>query len=204
MTGKFYVGMHSTRNLDDGYLGSGWLLKASIQKYGEQAHTKEILAYFTSREELVARETEIVCEELIADSMCLNLRVGGTGGFTPEQQRLNAIKSNANQMRRRQIDPEWVETVRAKKSESQKQSYSNGRPVVGCAAPELRAEMILRASSPESIDRRKKTYAEVQHQQGAKNSQYGTCWVTKDGVPRKVPKDELDTYLALGYTRGRK
>lgn len=40
-------------------------------------------------------------------------------------------------------------------------------------------------------------------QKGAKNSQYGTCWMTKDGKNFKIKKELLDEYLNQGYTKGR-
>lgn len=48
MTCKFYVGMHSTDNLEDGYLGSGKILGYSLNKYGRENHIKEILEYLTN------------------------------------------------------------------------------------------------------------------------------------------------------------
>ena len=61
--------MHSTSNLDDGYLGSGTVLRYSVQ-YGIENHTKVILSYHNTREELVLREIEIVTKELISDGKC--------------------------------------------------------------------------------------------------------------------------------------
>lgn len=43
------------------------------------------------------------------------------------------------------------------------------------------------------------------HQQGEKNSQYGTCWIynpeTEENI--KIKKDELDEYLTKGFKKGR-
>ena len=42
-------------------------------------------------------------------------------------------------------------------------------------------------------------------QQGEKNSQYGTCWVTHPIFGnKKIGKQELDNYIQLGYNSGRK
>lgn len=43
VTGRYYVGMHSTDNLDDGYLGSGKLLGYSVAKHGKENHKREIV-----------------------------------------------------------------------------------------------------------------------------------------------------------------
>lgn len=36
ITSKFYIGMHSTDNLEDGYVGSGKRLWYSINKHGKE------------------------------------------------------------------------------------------------------------------------------------------------------------------------
>lgn len=78
--GKYYIGLHSTNNLDDGYFGSGKRLWRSIKKYGKDAHTKEIIEFLPTREELKSREKEIVNQECISDPLCMNIALGGTGG----------------------------------------------------------------------------------------------------------------------------
>src|SRR3972149_4281406 len=75
---KFYVGMHSTNKLDDGYLGSGVYLRRSIRKYGRENFKFEILEFFNSREILIEKETELVDTNFIHDLLCMNLRTGGT------------------------------------------------------------------------------------------------------------------------------
>ena len=77
---KFYVGMHSTDNLDDGYIGSGTVLARAIRKYGKENFTKEILEFFPDRESLRKREGEIVNENFVNDKMCMNVKLGGEKG----------------------------------------------------------------------------------------------------------------------------
>ena len=81
LNGKFYVGMHSTDNLEDGYVGSGKRLGYSIRKYGLENHKFEILEFLPSREELKKREAEVVNEELLSNPLCMNLKFGGEGGW---------------------------------------------------------------------------------------------------------------------------
>lgn len=62
VNGKIYIGKHETDNLDDGYLGSGKLLKRAIEKYGEENFQREILFECSSKAEMDAREAELVNE----------------------------------------------------------------------------------------------------------------------------------------------
>lgn len=43
LNGKIYIGVHSTDDLNDGYMGSGKAISTAIKKYGEENFTTEIL-----------------------------------------------------------------------------------------------------------------------------------------------------------------
>jgi group I intron endonuclease len=78
---KIYVGVHKTRNLNDGYMGSGKVILSAIEKYGKQNFVKEILEYFDTASDMFSRENEIVNEEFLKRDDVYNLRKGGSGGF---------------------------------------------------------------------------------------------------------------------------
>ena len=42
-----------------------------------------------------------------------------------------------------------------------------------------------------------------QQGKGSANSQYGTCWVTKDGLNKKIKKENLIIYQQEGWVKGR-
>lgn len=89
--GRYYIGMHSTDDLEDGYFGSGKKITRSIKKHGKERHTKVIMEYLPTRKDLKAREEQIITEEMRADPLCMNLAPGGGGGFTDkEHQRKTA------------------------------------------------------------------------------------------------------------------
>ena len=81
VNGKFYLGMHSTSNLKDGYLGSGSLLSKSIKKYGRDKFIMEILDFCESREKLKLREAEVITQDMLDNPMCMNIRLGGNNGL---------------------------------------------------------------------------------------------------------------------------
>lgn len=75
--GKYYLGMHSTDDLNDGYLGSGKRLLQDVKKYGADQYEREIIEFCDTREELEKREKIIVNENTIDNWHCLNLILGG-------------------------------------------------------------------------------------------------------------------------------
>lgn len=50
ISGKKYIGFHSTENIEDGYLGSGIALLDSFKKYGKDKFKREILEFINENE----------------------------------------------------------------------------------------------------------------------------------------------------------
>jgi hypothetical protein len=50
--GKMYIGKHKTVNIDDGYMGSGIIIKHALKKYGTENFRKEWLMFCEDEEEL--------------------------------------------------------------------------------------------------------------------------------------------------------
>ena len=72
-----YVGVHSTDDLDDGYMGSGTYLRNAIKKYGPDSFVKEIIKTFDNRDEALAYESQIVNEDFVRRKSVYNLVLGG-------------------------------------------------------------------------------------------------------------------------------
>jgi group I intron endonuclease len=128
ITGKWYIGMHSTDNLNDGYIGSGMRLWKSIDKYGKENHNVEILEYLPDRKSLALREEKII-NEAKKDPMCMNIARGGEGWYdrpaTTEETRKKLSEASKNYTRTKEWYDKIVATRKAgvgySKSEEERQ-----------------------------------------------------------------------------------
>ena len=106
ITGKFYIGLHSTDNLQDGYQGSGVHLWRSIKKHGKDQHTSEILECLPSRIEAAERKKVLIAEHL-GTACCMNLIPGGTGYFDRPATKEETRAKMSTTHKRNNSDPEW-------------------------------------------------------------------------------------------------
>ena len=193
ITKKFYIGMHSTDNLKDGYIGSGKKLWYSINKHGKENHVCKILEFLPDRSSLKVREMEIVNEDLIGDKMCMNLQLGGGGGFISEEHAHNFYSSGGRAVRilftkklheKMKASPEYKKKI-TDKIKITKQINNSG----------------WEGKKHSEESKRKIGESNSAKQKGSNNSQYGKCWITNETESKKINKDDT---IAEGWRLGRK
>jgi group I intron endonuclease len=180
LNGKFYIGIHSTSNLKDGYLGSGKRLKYSVAKYGKENFKLDILEFVDTREKLILKEKELVNSELLKDVNCLNLQTGGISGF--------------DYLKQYRVDnPEYAKKWKEEQGEKFKAAHKKGLIKYDTFTGKQHSE-----ESKNLMSKKKKGTGT-----GNTNSQFGTCWITKDGLNKKIKKEELNNFIYSGWNKGR-
>jgi len=81
VNGKIYIGCHSTDVIEDGYIGSGLLLKRALDMYGRSNFVRKVLFVFNNPTEMFAKEKELVNEEFVNRQDVYNIMIGGNGGL---------------------------------------------------------------------------------------------------------------------------
>lgn len=197
LDGKFYIGKHKTKNLDDDYMGSGTLIRRAIKKHGIENFLKEILLVFDNEEEMNEAEKQMVV--LCEDSY--NLCPGGKGGWGylndgSEKQiarcRNGRKASNEVIFRKYGVDnPTKIISVRKVLSEKAKKRWESGdlNPPPSWKGKKHKTESKRLIGEKNSIS-----------QTGSNNSQYGTRWITDGHINKKLKKEEP---IPIGWVAGR-
>jgi hypothetical protein len=200
ITSRYYIGMHSTCNLNDGYMGSGKRLRYSIKKYGPENHNKEILGFFENRDLLIEAEKKAITPEMLTDKNCMNLKYGGYGGLygLPKQVIIKISKAGNKAFKEKlQTDVDFKKQHSEKMSKAIKKAYEDGK-----IDKSINYDWSGKNHTIETKDKISNT--KKGSGIGETNSQYGTCWVNKSGTNKKVKKEIIDNYLNEGWTIGRK
>jgi len=193
---RYYIGMHSTSNLEDGYFGGGKRIKNSVKKHGKKEHRKEILEFLDNRELLKNREIEIVNEELLDDPLCINLQLGGGGGLpifkSDEEKKLFHSKGGAESIK---INGK-IHFDKLKNDEEYHKRFCS-------ALKECKMGDKNSFFNKNHSEETKKIMSlnHIGKHIGNKNSQFGTIWITNGFESKKIKSSEL---IPNGWKRGRR
>ena len=197
LTRRYYYGMHSTDNLGDDYLGSGKRLRYSINKYGKENHQQEIIEFCSDRNSLIDRERKIVNLNEIAKVDCMNLKVGGEGGFISKKQQIHRSscggKARAKKLKN---DIDYRKKVFGKISKAQKENWKNGVYINKNHVTFLNKKHTKKTKKKMSESHKNKGC-------GKNNSQYNTCWITNGFQNKKIKKNEINNYNNIEWELGR-
>ena len=144
INGKYYIGIHSTNDLNDGYLGSGYLLWKAIDKYGSHNFKCEHLKLFKSRSELLRAERIWVNKSFVKSDLNYNVTLGGNAEF-PRVREPRTI-STRNKLRDARLgmvfSEKWCKAISASKK-----GKSNPKGAIALKKYYSNKDVLLRSSN---------------------------------------------------------
>lgn len=187
-TGLKYFGKTTSKDPYK-YQGSGTRWKNHIKKHGYDV-TTEIVGYFIDEEECKQKAIEFGKEnDIVESSVWANLKEEKLeGGF----DYINSNKLNVKNLEKAEL------------SRKENKSW-----ITGLNSMNLywdingRHSLLESAKTYDSIEKRKKTFAKIKHQQGEKHSQYGTIWIFNP-LLKQNKKIKRNEDIPDGWERGRK
>lgn len=192
LNNKIYIGKHQTKDLDDGYMGSGKWLKSAILKHGLENFNKEIMFLFNSEVDMNAKEAEIVTNEFCLREDTYNLCPGGKGGWGYINS--NNLGVNNNQkISAAKLAPK-IASLGGKASQKTLKEQKLG----------IYSENIASAFKGKNHSEESKIKIGEKNslrQKGEQNSQFGTMWITNGEENKKIKKSTSD--IPDGWYNGR-
>lgn len=185
---KFYIGKHKTKNLNDGYIGSGKLLKYAISKYGLENFHTEILHTCKTEKEMNALERILVVPDPETN---YNLCPGGHGGFgyinDSMKSEMTELKSKLQRNKPKSYYVDLGKKAAPKTSERLKKMHEERliKPP-DWSGKKHTEETKLKMRKPKNV--------------GANNPNYGTMWITNGSQNKKIKK--IDN-IPEGWYKGR-
>lgn len=154
---KEYVGVHTTSNLDDGYMGSGIAIMRAVKKHGVDNFRKEIIQFFDSESEAYDYESQIVNEEYVSREDTYNMTLGGKKpparkGVKLDAETVERYRTLANTPERKQASAKggrigirhvkengWSQEAIAKRTKTRQERDGYSRDMSYCHTPEALA-----------------------------------------------------------------
>ena len=208
INGKFYVGTHKTKNLDDDYMGSGKYLNYAISKHGIENFEKEILFVFDNPDEMYDKEAEIVNKDFVTEKNTYNLKAGGYGGwdYINENKLSGCFDKNVARKGRIAADiklkqmygDNWRQVIAKKSSEKIKKILKENPNYLKEKRKDVKP-FLGRKHSAQTKKLMSNT-AKERLKDPKNNSQYGTMWITDGKNNKKIKKSEP---ISEGWVKGR-
>ena len=205
INGKYYFGVHKTENPNDDYLGSGVYIKRAVAKHGKENFRKDVLFIYLDPESAFGKEDELIRCYRGLDSQCMNLRKGGSGGFDWINSKRNqswrvraARKTNRSVALKKRSSTSYAETDKSRRAEHFRYTRTEMH--------QERARALGRswAGKKHKLETRLAISVVASRRTGSKNNQFGTRWMSKEGVVQKVTAEKTLELLKQGWVFGRK
>lgn len=224
---EYYYGVHSTRNLNDGYSGSGRNINKLYKTYDNPhlVFIKYILKFFNNGKEMYLYEKQIVNCNTLKDKKCLNISIGGIGTekhkkdflqMYYDDKTIHVPKNELNTFE----EAGWIKGI----SPNDIKIYvHNDNKSLLISKKELNTYLLKgykkgKHENDKSICVNNGLYEiKIKKEQidsylsngwikgrlidisGEKNGSYNKVWIYKDGIQKYINKNELSNYVNLGW-----
>jgi hypothetical protein len=217
VTGKLYFGKYSGKKIDK-YFGSGRYWTSHIKKHGkehvvnlwyclfyDEQDCKDFALSFSKQQNIV--KSKEWANEVVEDGIGGWYGVNAAGldftGYSSRQEKWRAISP----FRHPELYSDEIHLkIKHNREKSIRENKSWMKGISACNEfwknnPELRKQNLEKSKSPKAIAKKKQKFKEIKHQQGEKNSQFGTFWITNEVESVKIKKTDL---IPKGWRKGRK
>ena len=227
----YYIGQHTTNNIDDNYAGSGCKVSAYYKKYGKiegETYIKEIIKYCNTLDELNEAEFQEIGDKYDLDPLCLNLAAGGKVCTPSQETRLKISKKLKYQTRSEEQRKHISEAAKIRSNKypnliinmakhswdhptSERIEAARQRIIKYNKSEEHKQRVIeynkSRILSPETHERMRnaqlgRKLSEETKQKLSEISK-NTIWINNGEKCKRILGNEINLYIESGWVKGR-
>lgn len=227
-----YIGCHSTDNIDDGYMGSGFRLRKAIQKYGKERFRRDVLFVYDTPAAMFSKEKELVNEDFIARVDTYNIVIGGGGGpnkgIIGQRRMYHPVSGKRIVVHGSAVPKMLVEGFQLKSgwaTHAGKKYMHKDNQVISVSPEEIDGKCAdgwnqglpksptaghvwIYHSVQDKYSLCKSSEIDFYLLQGWIRKKWApftkgtSCWINDGQINQRIKKQDLEQYLKLGWTRG--